>query len=217
MSTILADLSERRVSHLRRIVMIRHGETVGNSRERLHGAADIALSDEGRVQMRAAARALHQEVFDVVVASPLRRSWQSAAVIAPCAPVRLVPEFREIDFGRWEGMSLDEVKAADPVLYADWRARKPGFEYPGGELRAAFRERVGVGLARIEEIGAQGALLVVHKGVIRTIAEMLRGEPLEGNEPELGGRIALSLNADGRWFLGRDSSNPQPLEEDPPR
>lgn len=205
------------MSHLRRIVMIRHGETVGNSRERLHGAADVALSDEGRAQMRAAARALHQEVFDVVVASPLRRSWQSAAVIAPCAPIQLVPEFREVDFGRWEGMSLDEVKAADPVLYQDWQARAPGFEYPGGEPRAAFRERVGRGLARVEEIGAQGALLVVHKGVIRTIAELLRGAPLEGVALELGGRLAMSRDANGRWFIGRDSSNPAVLEEDPPR
>jgi broad specificity phosphatase PhoE len=177
----------------------------------------VALSDEGRVQMRAAARALHQEVFDVVVASPLRRSWQSAAVVAPCAQIRLVPEFREVDFGRWEGMSLDEVKAADPVLYQDWQARKPGFEYPGGESRAAFRERVGRGLARVEETGAQGALLVVHKGVIRTIAELLRGAPLDGNAPDLGGRIAMSRDANGRWFIGRDSSNPPPLEADPPR
>src|SRR5262249_56928142 len=126
---------------------------VGNSRERLHGAADVALSDEGRAQMRAAARALHQEVFDVVVASPLRRSWQSAAVIAPCAPVQLVPEFREIDFGRWEGMSLDEVKAADPVMYREWQARAPGFEYPGGERRAAFRDGVGPGVGRVQETG----------------------------------------------------------------
>jgi broad specificity phosphatase PhoE len=216
-STILAGLSERRVSQLRRIVMIRHGETVGNSRERLHGAADLALSEEGRAQMRVAGRALHQEVFDVVVASPLRRSWQSAKLIAPCAPVLLVAEFREVDFGRWEGMSLDEVKAADPVLYADWQARKPGFEYPGGEPRAAFRERVARGLARVEQTGAQGALLVVHKGVIRTIAELLRGAPLEGVALELGGRLALSRDANGRWFIGRDSSNPPALEEDPPR
>jgi broad specificity phosphatase PhoE len=205
------------VSQLRRIVMIRHGETVGNSRERLHGRADVALSDEGRAQMRAAARALRQEVFDVVVASPLRRSWQSAAVIAPSAQVQLVPEFREVDFGRWEGMRVDEVKAADPVLYEDWRSHKPDFGYPGGESRAAFRERVGRGLARLEQTGAQGALLVVHKGVIRTIADLLRGAPLEGDAPELGGRLAMSRDANGRWFIGRDSSNPAALEADPPR
>ena len=200
------------MSHLRRIVMIRHGETVGNSSERLHGAADVALSDEGRAQMRAAARSLRHEVFDVVAASPLQRSWQSAAVVAPCASVQLVPEFREIDFGRWEGMSLDEVRASDPVGYREWQARTPGFEYPGGERRAAFRERVGRGLARVEETGARGALLIVHKGVIRTIAELL-GAPVAGSAPELGESVALSRDGDGRWFVGRTSSNPSALQE----
>jgi broad specificity phosphatase PhoE len=75
------------LSGLRRIVMIRHGETVGNSRERLHGAGDVALSETGRAHMRAAARDLGHEVFDSVVASPLRRSWQSAAIVAGGAPL----------------------------------------------------------------------------------------------------------------------------------
>src|SRR5262245_41166003 len=113
--------------------MVRHGETVGNSRVRLHGANDLNLSEAGGAQMRAAARRLRQEVFDLVAASPLRRSWQSAALIAGGALVRLVPEFREIDFGRWEGLSAEEIEASDPVLYRDWKARAPGFEYPGGE------------------------------------------------------------------------------------
>jgi broad specificity phosphatase PhoE len=200
-----------RVSALRRIVMIRHGETVGNSRERLHGAADLPLSDAGRAQMRAAARRLTQEVFDLVAASPLRRSWEAAALVAGGAPVQIVPELREIDFGRWEGMSADEIQAADPARFKDWRARAPGFEYPGGELRAAFRERVVRGFARVEHSGARSALLVIHKGVIRTIAEQLLGAPIAEGEPGLGESVSLSRDADGRWFLGRRSSDPAAL------
>jgi broad specificity phosphatase PhoE len=203
------------VSALRRIVMIRHGETVGNSRVRLHGANDLNLSEEGRGQMRAASRRLAQEVFEVVAASPLRRSWQSASIVARGAPVMIVPEFREIDFGRWEGLSSDEVQAADPVLYKDWKARAPGFEYPGGELRASFRKRVSQGFARIEHSGAQAALLVVHKGVIRAIAEQLLEQPLADGEPELG--VCIDLGRDGQngaWFRGRRSSDPPPLRKE---
>ena len=90
---------------LRRIVLLRHGNTVGNSKERYHGSGDVALSDEGRIQMREASRALAREVFDLVVASPLRRSWESAWIVAGGAPVRLEDGFREIHFGRWEGMT----------------------------------------------------------------------------------------------------------------
>jgi probable phosphoglycerate mutase len=193
--------------------MIRHGETVGNSHERLHGSGDVALSQLGRVQVRAAARGLGPERFDVVVASPLRRSWESAAIVAGSSPVRLEPDFREIDFGRWEGMSLDEIQAADPVGFRDWKARAPGFEYPGGEPRAAFRARVTEALARLQQSDARSALLVLHKGVIRAIAEQLLGAPLQDGAPELGGRLELTRDGDGPWFLGRRGSNPAALAQ----
>jgi broad specificity phosphatase PhoE len=202
------------MSRLRRLVMVRHGETDGNSSVRFHGSGDVPLSDAGRAQMRAARAALNGEVCELVVASPLRRSWEGAAIVAPGTAVRLEADFREIDFGRWEGLTAQEIKDSDPVLYEDWQARAPGFEYPGGERRQAFLERVHRGLARIEQSGASGALLVGHKGVIRAIAQKLTGKPLEDGEPPLAGIVWLSRAADDSWFAGRRSSNPPGLEPD---
>ena len=130
------------MSKLRRLVLMRHGETTGQSSIRFHGSTDVALSDEGRAQMRTAARGLVQECFDLVVASALRRSWQAAAIVAAGAPVRLEHGFNEIDFGRWEGLTKEEIEASDPVPYADWQAKVEDFEFPGGETRADFRARV---------------------------------------------------------------------------
>ena len=193
---------------LRRLVMLRHGETVGNSSVRFHGAGDVPLSAEGRLQMRHAARALRQEVFDLVVASPLRRSWEAAALLAGGAPVRIDDGLREIDFGRWEGLTAGEIEERDPVLYREWRSRAPGFEFPGGEIRSAFRARVLAALDRIERSGVASALVVGHKGVIRTIGEHLLGAPLPDDEPPLAGAVGLSRNASGAWFAGRHGSEP---------
>jgi broad specificity phosphatase PhoE len=200
------------MSRLRRLVLIRHGETVGNSTERLHGSADLALSEEGRAHMRAAAAMLRTEVFDLVVASTLRRSWQGAQIVAGFAPIRLEHEFREIHFGRWEGLTKAEVEAADPVAYRDWQAKAPGFEYPGGEPRAEFRARVARGLERLSASGASAVLGVLHRGVIRTIAEQLLGRPLADATPAVGEIVGLSLGADGRWTPGRRSSDPAGLQ-----
>ncbi len=199
------------MSKLRRIVMIRHGETVGNSSVRFHGSNDVPLSDEGRAQLRRAARALRTEYFDLIFASPLRRSWEGATIVGGGAPVRLESDFREIHFGRWEGLTAEEIKASDPVLHEDWVAKAEGFEYPGGERRGDFLPRVHRGLDRMLESGASAALLVVHKGIIRTIAEKLLGLPLDDGQPELGGIVSLTRGADGRWFLGRRSSDPEGL------
>ena len=198
---------------LRRIVMLRHGETVGNSSERFHGSADVELSALGRAQMRAIARSLREAIFELVVASPLRRSWEAAKIVAGAAPVRLDADLREVDFGRWEGLSDAEIALRDPVLHREWRERAPGFEYPGGELRAEFRGRVLRALERIDASGAAGVLLVAHKGVIRTIAEQLLGAALPGEQPALGESIGISRDADGRWFVGRRSSDPPALAE----
>src|SRR5690606_26370675 len=134
--------------------LVRHGDTEGDSRHRLHGSADVPLSDAGRAQMREVALGLSREVFDLVVASPLRRSWEAARIVSGGAPVRLEDGFREIHFGRWEGRSPEEIQASDPVGYQDWQARAPGFEFPGGEAREAFRARVLAGLAAVEASGA---------------------------------------------------------------
>ena len=61
------------MSRLRRIVLVRHGETVGNSSVRFHGSGDVALSDEGRSHMREVARELWA-VYDLrTVRIPTRR------------------------------------------------------------------------------------------------------------------------------------------------
>lgn len=197
------------MSSLRRIVLLRHGDTVGSSRERYHGSGDVALSDEGRAQVRAAGRRLATEVFDLVASSPLRRAWQSAALVSGGAPVLLVPGFREIDFGRWEGLSAEEIEAQDPVLYRTWRDGEADFEFPGGEPRAAFRERVVAGFAELERTGAENALVVAHRGTANALARHLLGTPLAA-PPELGETVSFTRDGE-RWFLGRRGSNPPAL------
>jgi len=198
---------------MRRLVLVRHGESDANSKERLVGSGDPALSAEGREQMQRARMRLMGQVIDLVVASPARRAWQSVQVLTGGARARLEADLREIDFGRWEGLSDAEIALRDPVLHREWRERAPGFEYPGGELRAEFRGRVLRALERIDASGAAGVLLVAHKGVIRTIAEQLLGAALPGEQPALGESIGISRDADGRWFVGRRSSDPPALAE----
>ncbi len=201
------------MSKLRRIVMVRHGETDGNSSVRFHGSGDVPLSDEGREQMREVARQLLGEHFDLVVASTLRRSWEAARIIAGGWPMRLEADFREIDFGRWEGLTAEEIEASDPILYRDWQEKGAAFDFPGGEPRADFAKRIGRGLERVLDGSATSALLVLHKGPIRVITEQLTGQPLEQPIPELAGIVSVSRDVKDAWFLGRRSSDPPGLGE----
>ena len=162
--------------------------------------------------MRRAAASLRTEVFELVVASTLRRSWEAAQIVSGGAPIRLENDFREIHFGRWEGLTKGEIEASDPIAYRDWQARKPGFEFPGGEPRAQFRARVARGLERLQASGADAVLAVLHRGVIRALGEQLLGSPLADATPSLGEVVALSRTPGGAWYRGRHGSNPEGLQ-----
>jgi broad specificity phosphatase PhoE len=191
------------VTTLNRIVLVRHGETVGQSSIRYYGATDVALSDRGREQVREAALALPGDAFDLVLTSPLSRAWESARMLAPNGSVRILDEFREIDFGRWEGLTADEIRARDPIRYQDWQQGRPGFEYPDGERRADFQARVDLAVEAMGAGGLRSILVVVHKGVIRAIVRKVVGEELAEGLPELGGSVQLTRDVSGRWFVGR--------------
>ena len=191
------------MSRLRRLVLLRHGETDGQSSIRFHGKTDVALSKEGLAQAHTARHALCQEVFDRVVSSPLQRAWASALIVTAGAPVELESNFREVDFGRWEGLTAEEIRARDPALYERWQAKEPDFEYPGGEMRAHFQARVLAGLARIEHSPSDRVLVVTHKGVIRTIALQLLGAPIDEARLSLGGSVTFTRAPDGGYRLLR--------------
>jgi broad specificity phosphatase PhoE len=200
------------------IIVVRHGETEGQSSIRFHGVTDVPLSDEGREQVSRLARTLPAEGFDLVVASPLQRARETAAIIAPGSPVRIEPAFCEIDFGRWEGLTAQEIEARDPELYREWQERRSDFDFPQGEPRAAFCARVIAGIDTLlasagedTHDGARVALIAAHKGVLRTIVERLTEQSLgDPSYPPLGGAAHL-VQRDAHWYmLDRVSSRPIP-------
>ena len=189
------------MSRLRRLVLLRHGETVGESSIRFHGRTYVALDATGIAQAEEARYELRSHFFDLVASSPLQRAWNTARIVTRGAPVRIVSEFREVDFGRWEGLTAEEIRQGYPELYTEWQTGPPNFDYPGGEPRGDFKARVLSGWFHVESMGAESVLVVAHKGVIRTIAEHL-GNPIEDGHPELGQGVALTRTAGGDWQPG---------------
>jgi broad specificity phosphatase PhoE len=167
------------------LILVRHGETEGQSSIRYYGRTDVALDERGRAQMRAVARALEGELFVRVFASSLCRATEGARIIAgDSVPIVEIDEFIEIDFGKFEGLTLEEIREAYPEEFVRWRRMRleAGYQYPGGESGADFRTRVLSGMQRMfvfwRESGGEfngTALLVAHRGVIRVILEHLVG------------------------------------------
>jgi len=170
-----------------RLILVRHGETEGQSSTRYHGRTDVRLSYLGRAQMRAARAALLKlkaTQFHRVFTSPLARAAEGARLIAgDSAQLSVLEEFVEVDFGLFEGLTAEEIRERYPDHYAEWNADRlaPGYTYPQGESRAAFVERVSSGIEkllslwRLESHPASTVLVVAHRGVIRTVVHRLTG------------------------------------------
>ena len=127
-------------------VLLRHGETPHTAEKRFSGAggADPELSEAGVRQAAAAAgRLAGTGGVDVILASPMRRTRQTADAVAQAlgADVREVDAFRECAFGEWEGLTFDEVREGWPEALGAWMG-DPTAVPPGGESFTEVRRRV---------------------------------------------------------------------------
>jgi broad specificity phosphatase PhoE len=155
-----------------RLLLLRHGETAWNRERRYQGWTDTPLSAEGLVQAEAAARELKEHAFAAVYASPLRRARDTAQAIAAShgLQVETDPAFKELGFGRWEGLTLDEARARDTALYEGWAATPHLVSPPEGESLVQARLRVLAGLERLRA-GHHGetVCLVAHGIPVRIL------------------------------------------------
>jgi probable phosphoglycerate mutase len=146
-------------------LLLRHGQTAHTLEKRFSGSGghDPELSEEGEQQVRAAAERLAADgAVDIVLASPLRRTKQTAQAVGDLLglDVREVDGFRECAFGDWEGLTFDQVRAGWPDELAEWLGN-PAIAPPGGESFVDVRKRV---LRARDEVLARyprGSVLVV--------------------------------------------------------
>ncbi|WP_291850591.1 histidine phosphatase family protein [Bradyrhizobium sp.] len=137
------------------IYYIRHGETSWNAAGRLQGTQDVPLNDLGRRQAADAggilaellARDGHDRSALPFVASPLQRARTTmelvrAALKLPRDQYALDVRLREIGYGVWEGSTLAEMQAADPVLFARRLTSKWTMAPEGGETYAEVELRM---------------------------------------------------------------------------
>ena len=180
----------------KRILLVRHGESIWNAEGRWQGAANPPLSDTGRAQARQLADGVRDAGVDSLVTSDLDRARETAQIVAetlglPEASVD--PGWRERDVGEISGHTRAEIEAKWPGLLEQWR-RGELDSMPGGE--GDITPRVIAALERVayDHPGAC-TLVTTHGGVIGALDNWLGNPYLRvGN---VQGRW-LSVTVDGR-------------------
>jgi probable phosphoglycerate mutase len=167
------------------IVFVRHGVTAHTIDRRFSGTggADLGLLDEGWEQARRAAAALAADAgFAAVVASPLRRTRETASAIADelGLDVRVDDGFREASFGEWDGYTVDEVRERWPADFDVWINAFFDAAPPGGETLAAVQERVETSLRGvIAAHPGENVVVVSHVNPIKFAVRYCLDVPVE--------------------------------------
>lgn len=165
-----------------RLLVIRHGETAWNTEARIQGHIDIPLNDKGRWQAERLAQALVDEELHAIYSSDLARARHTAEAVAQAAQLQLNLDnsLRERHFGRFEGMTQEEVASQWPEEARRWRQRDPGYGPEGGETLQAFYDRCLSALTRLaQQHPGQSIAVVAHGGVLDCFYRAANGLELE--------------------------------------
>jgi probable phosphoglycerate mutase len=167
------------------LYLARHAQTASSAIDSFNGQRELPLTEHGRAQARALGERLKGVSFSAVYRSPLGRTAETAALIAPAVPATILGGLIEIDYGQWEGLSPSEAETRDPGRFAAWVRDPERNAPPDGETAAQVAVRAVAALeeirARHEASGAQGpALAVSHKATLRVLGAALTGAKLSG-------------------------------------
>ena len=166
-----------------RLLLVRHGETDWNRQKRHQGQKDVSLNEFGRKQVSALTRRLKNVPINAIYSSDLCRAWESAKTISIYHDELVVfkdARLREMNFGKWEGLTWSEIREKDHSGVEDWSNYLVEKGPPGGENLFRFSERI---MEFSEEITKshidETVLLVAHGGTIMMLVCLLLGHPIE--------------------------------------
>ena len=92
-----------------RLSIIRHGRTIANDKGIYIGKTDYPLSETGRSELLDKLDEFIYPKVERVYSSPLKRCTETAEILFPHKELLLVDDLRELDFGEFEGKSVEEL------------------------------------------------------------------------------------------------------------
>ena len=162
-----------------RFIITRHGTTDWNRQGKMQGTSDIPLSEEGKAQAEKLSERLKEESIDAAYSSMLQRAYATAEKVLshhPHVSLNRTPVLNEMDWGTWEGRTLDEINRDVPHLLEQREKQKFHFAPPGGESPDFLKKRIMPFVEMLVEMHpVQTILIMGHNGINRVFVGTLLG------------------------------------------
>lgn len=165
-----------------KLYIIRHGQTDWNIQGKIQGSRDIPLNKTGREQAERLAAEMAARPVTEIFTSTLKRARTTAQLIGmhQSAVIYETNDLKEVDFGKWEGLTWEEIESVYPEEYENW-CQNPGETVPScGETKGEIGERCRRAIEYMLRQAHGDIAVVSHGAVIVYLLEyLLREHPLE--------------------------------------
>ncbi len=153
-----------------KLFLLRHGQTESNAKGIYQGSLDTELTKEGIKQAKLAKKYLSRVSFSNIYSSPKKRALDTAKIIAKGTnlEVKVRDGLEEMHFGKWEGLSFEEINTNYRIEYQNWLSDPYKNPPPGGESFSQFVSRASNEIDNIIAENKKGSnvLVVTHGGLI---------------------------------------------------
>ena len=166
------------------ILLTRHGHTDRSEPEQYLGQhIDARLSERGRASAERLRNRLSGFEIQRIVTSPMLRAAETAEIIAAGRAVELDKRLAELDYGKWEGLTLDEIERRFPGEYDEYTADPATHRVGRGENGRQVARRIGPVVDDLLEWaessgGGRTCLVVSHSSTNRVLLAMCLGVAL---------------------------------------
>jgi probable phosphoglycerate mutase len=155
------------------ILITRHGETEWNAVGKMQGRQNSPLTEQGRKQARKLARVVETYSMERLIVSPLGRARKTGVIVADYndIPLETDDRLKEIDIGRYTGLTKKEVKERNPDFFSYREENKWRYSWPEGESYEDASERVQKFISDIEDL--RDSVILGHRSVNRVLLGQL--------------------------------------------
>ena len=176
------------------MLLIRHGLTRSNLEHRYIGCrTEEPLCETGIAALKNG----HYPPVSRVLISPMLRCRQTAAILYPALSPEVVDDFRECDFGRFEGKSYDELNGNPD--YQAWIDSGGTLPFPGGESREMFIARCVRAFENVAGLWARDTAVIAHGGTLMAIMQSHARPRQDYFDYQVKNGQGFRLFSDGRW------------------
>jgi ribonuclease H / adenosylcobalamin/alpha-ribazole phosphatase len=166
------------------VLLLRHGATRLTPQKKFSGVggSNLELSASGREQAQRAARStlLRGARLVEIVCSPLRRCRETAEILAAelGLRVRVEADLREMDFGKWEGLTYAEVEQRYPHDLAEWKRSAVVAPTGSSETLTGVLDRMGTVAERLAtRYAGESVLALTHVTPLKALVVQALGAP----------------------------------------